>query len=63
MKLNKPLDEYYKTNPILARSQARKLYRHLKAAAIEILQDEVKQAPSVRKPTWRMAIRALRDKL
>ena len=59
----KPLDKYYETNPILARSQARKLYRHLKAAAIRILQDEMKQAPSSRKPTWRMAIRALREKL
>jgi hypothetical protein len=39
----KPLESYYAKNPILARAQARKLYRHLKAAAIEILQEEMKQ--------------------
>jgi hypothetical protein len=61
--MNKPLEAYYKTNPILARSQARKLYRHLKAVAIEILQEEMKQTSSNRKPTWKMAIRALKDKL
>lgn len=59
----KPLDQFYAQNSILAKSVARKLYRHLKSAAIEILQEEMKQAPSTRKPTWRMAIRALKDKL
>ena len=59
----KPLDQYYKTNNLLAKSQARKLYRHLKTAAIGILQEEMKRAPSGRKQTWKMAIRAVKDKL
>lgn len=59
----KALDEYYETNHLLARAQTRKLYRHLKAAAIGILQEEMKQATSARKATWRMAIRALKEKL
>lgn len=55
MKSNKmkPLDQFYLENHIL----------HLKAAAIGILQEEMKQATNARKTTWRMAIRALRDKL
>lgn len=56
-------ESYYTKNPILVKSQARKLYRHLKATAIEILQEEMKRAPSGRKQTWKMAIRAVKDKL
>lgn len=37
-------EKFYKDNPILMKSQARKLYRHCKKAAITILQDEAKAA-------------------
>jgi hypothetical protein len=58
-----PLESYYKTNNILARSQARKLYRHLKATVFKILQDEAKQATGREKLIFKKAIRLLKEKL
>ena len=57
------LDEYYKTNHLLARAQARKLYRHLKAAVFKILQDEAKQAKGRDKIIGKKFIKMLKKKL
>lgn len=65
MKSNKisPFESYYAQNPVLAKSQARKLYRHIKKTAIELLQAECKRAIGGKKVTVREMIRLLEKEL
>jgi hypothetical protein len=56
-------EKFYKDNPILMKSQARKLYRHCKKAAVTILQDEAKAATGRTKVIIKRCIRIMNEKL
>lgn len=58
-----PLDQFYINNNLIAKAQARKLYRHLKATAIKILQEEAKHANGRDKIIGKKYVALLKKKL
>ena len=60
---SKILESYYKTNHILAKSVARKLYRHIKVAAIELLEAEAKRSTGRAKIITKHNIKVLNENL